>query len=75
MGYHPRIETSEYSDFITIRTRNSELWFVNNSKLEESILAYTAKDTKVHDVSLYALAIEGSHLHQAAHFPVWLVNP
>lgn len=68
MGYHPRIETSEYTDFLTTRTRNSELWFVNNRKLEESILGYAAKYVTLHEVSLYALSIEGNHIQAPAHF-------
>lgn len=68
MGYHPRIETSEYADFLTTRTRNSELWFINNSELEEAILGYIAKYSNLHQVSLYALAIEGSHIQGPAQF-------
>lgn len=68
MGYHPRIETSEMADFLTTRTRNSELWFVNNRPLEESILSYAAKYSMVHEVKLYALAIEGNHIQGPAQF-------
>ena len=68
MGYHPRIETAKYADFLTTRTRNSELWFANNPRLESAILAYTAKYTERHNVDLYALAIEGSHIQAPAQF-------
>jgi hypothetical protein len=68
MGYHPRIETSEYADFLTTRTRNSELWFINNQPLEEAILGYTAKYQARYNVTLYALAIEGNHLQAPAQF-------
>jgi len=68
MGYHPRIETSEYTDFLTTRTRNSQLWFVNNQRLQEAILGYAAKYATIHSVSLYALAIEGNHIQAPAHF-------
>ena len=68
MGYHPRIETSEMADFLTTRTRNSELWFVNNTPLEDAILGYAAKYSTVHEVRLYALAIEGSHIQAPAQF-------
>ena len=68
MGYHPRIESSEYADFLTTRTRNSELWFVNNRPLEEAILGYAAKCQARYNVTLYALAIEGNHLQGPVQF-------
>ena len=69
MGYHPRIETDEYSSFNTIRCKHSKLWFVNNERLEDRILAYTAKYINVHNIDLYALAIEGNHIQDLADFP------
>lgn len=66
MSYHPRIETNEYADLITSRTRNSELWFVNNRQLENAILGYTAKYSTRYNITLYAFAIEGNHLHMVA---------
>jgi hypothetical protein len=69
MSYHPRIETDEFSNFLTSRTRNSELWFINNQPLEEAILGYLAKYALRYTVTLYAFAIEGSHLHHTLHFP------
>ena len=69
MAYHPRIETSEMASFITTRSRNSELWFVNNPRLEQAILAYAARFTNRYDVELYALAIEGNHTQMPASFP------
>lgn len=66
MGYHPRIETSEYSNLITSRTRDSRLWFVNNEQLEERILGLTAKYTTRHNITLYGFALEGNHLHLVA---------
>jgi hypothetical protein len=69
MGYHPRIETSEMTSHINSRTRLSELWFINNKKLEENILGIYAKYTNKHKVTLYALGIEGNHIHQSAKFP------
>lgn len=68
MGYHPRIESAEYTDSLTTRTRNSELWFVNNSELEHAILGRTAKYAERYEVALYALAIEGNHLQGPAKF-------
>ncbi len=69
MGYHPRIESREFSSFLTTRTRCSELWFVNNKSLENVILAYGAKYQARYEVELFALAIEGNHLQGAARFP------
>jgi hypothetical protein len=40
MPHHPRIETKDYAAFTTTRTKHSELWFINNKKFEEKILAF-----------------------------------
>lgn len=69
MGYHARIESCEIPTFQTTRTRGSELWFVNNPRLEEAILGYAAKYAARYSVKLYALAIEGNHIHFPAKFP------
>ncbi len=69
MSYHPRIESSEISSYLTTRSRNSELWFVNNKGLEAAILSYAAKYRTRYEVKLYALAIEGNHVQGPAHFP------
>lgn len=69
MGYHPRIESSEYASLLTTRSRNSELWFVNNPALEQAILGYAAKFSQRYDIKLYALAIQGNHIQAPAHFP------
>ena len=63
MSYHPRIESKSLPSLTTTRCRNSELWFINNPKLEDAILGYTAKCTSRYDSLLYALSIEGNHLH------------
>jgi hypothetical protein len=68
MGYHPRIETAEFADFLTTRTRNSELWFVNNKALEQAILGYLAKYATRYKVTLYAFAIEGNHFQAPVQF-------
>jgi len=68
--YHPRIESKTLSSFLTTRSRNSELWFVNNRRLEEAILGYAAKFSTRYEVKLYALAIEGSHIQGPAWFPL-----
>ena len=69
MSYHPRIESPKYSSFITTRSRNSELWFVNNESLEKALLGYVAKFTNRYQVDLYAVAIEGNHMQLTAEFP------
>ena len=55
--------------FLTTRSRASELWFVNNPKLEEEILSRAAKYSTRYEVKLYALAIEGNHIQGPADFP------
>lgn len=69
MPYHPRIECAEIPSFQTTRARNSELWFVNNPELEDAILGYAARYSTRHDVTVYALAIEGNHTQMVARFP------
>jgi len=69
MAYHTRIETADEGNLITTRTRNSELWFINNPKLEEEMLSWLAKCSEREGVKLYAFAIEGSHHHEVAAFP------
>ncbi|MDC0358349.1 transposase [Oligoflexia bacterium] len=69
MSYHQRIETKKVATFQTTRSRNSELWFVNNPKLTEEILGNSAKCQKRYQMKLYALAIEGNHIHFSALFP------
>lgn len=69
MSYHPRIECTKVASFQTTRARNSELWFVNNSELERSILGYAARYSSRYEAKLYALAIEGNHIQKVCHFP------
>jgi len=69
MSYHARIETSEFASLSTTRSRNSELWFINNRRLENEVLGNLAKYAKRYEVALYAFAIEGSHVHDLAHYP------
>lgn len=69
MGYHPRIESTKIATFQTTRSRCSELWFVNNNKLEQAILGYLAKYRARYGVHLYAFAIEGNHIQFPALFP------
>jgi hypothetical protein len=69
MSYHPRIECSHVASFQTIRSCKSELWLINNQDLEKAILGYAARYTNRYNVKLYAIAIEGNHIHNAALFP------
>lgn len=69
MGYHPRIETTNIANLSTTRSRNSELWFINNPKLENAILGYLAKFNERYKTKLYAFSIEGNHLHGVALYP------
>ena len=69
MGYFNRIEVADMASFITTRTRNSELWFINNKALDEEILSFGAKYSTRYNAQLFALGIEGSHKHMVAMFP------
>jgi hypothetical protein len=69
VGYHPRIESVDKASFLTTRTVESRLWFVNNPELDEAILGYAAKFAERYSVTLYALAIEGNHIQGPALFP------
>lgn len=64
-----RVETPESVVLITIRTINSALWFVNNETLERHILAYLAKYVEKYGAILYAVCIQGSHIHLVIQFP------
>ncbi|NMC63823.1 MAG: hypothetical protein GYA55_11725 [SAR324 cluster bacterium] len=55
--------------FLTTRSRNERLWFINNKALEDAILGYAAKYRENYSVKLYALAIEGNHIQATALFP------
>lgn len=69
MGYHNRIESKRLASLVTIRSRASELWFVNNKVLEDAVLGYVAKYVRNRSVKLYALSVEGNHVHHVAHYP------
>ena len=69
MGYHPRIECKQVASLQTTRARNSELWLINNPDLEGAILGYAARYATRYEVKIYALAIEGNHVHIPAGFP------
>jgi len=69
MSYHPRIEAPELPNFLTTRSIESRLWFVNNERLEQCILGFAAKYASRYGVKLYGLAIEGNHIQGPALFP------
>jgi len=69
VGYHPRIEAKDVANLITSRCIQSRLWFVNNQRLESSMLSFAAKYSKRYGVKLYGLAIEGNHVQGPALFP------
>ena len=68
MGRKIRVESADYPFLLTTRTRNSELWLVNNPALELQILGKLAKYQETHAVSLYAFCLQGDHYHGAATF-------
>jgi hypothetical protein len=69
VGYHPRIESKDIASFLTSRTVQSRLWFVNNAAFQSAILSFAAKYSNRYGAKLYALAIEGNHTQGPALFP------
>lgn len=67
--HHPRIETMNLSNFVTSKTINGKLWFVNSKELELAILGLIAKWQTKCEVIIYAVAIQGNHIHLVALFP------
>lgn len=74
MAQQLRIERPEVISLLTSRTRNSELWFVNNRALHERIVAQVAKLQERYNAKLYAFVIQGNHYHLLASFP-WCKKP
>jgi len=67
---HPlKVENANHTHFITVRTMNSKLWFVNNPALQYLITAFLAKYQEVYDITIYAFIIMGNHYHLMARFP------
>ena len=64
-----RVESSDMVQLVTFRTINSALWFVNNERLEERILALLAKYLKKYSVQAYGFCFVGSHIHLLLRFP------
>lgn len=64
-----RIETPQYGSFGTSRAQHSRLWFVQNRKLEQHILAYLAKYQEKYGLVIYAKVFQGNHYHLTAKFP------
>ena len=55
--------------FSTTRTLNSKLWFVNNPRLQERMLAFLARYQEMFGVVIYAFIVMGNHYHLLAAFP------
>lgn len=68
MGQQLRIEEPGRRSLITTRTRNSELWFVNNHKAEGTYLGQIAKYQERYTVKLYAAVFQGNHYHLVTEF-------
>ncbi len=66
--YDLSIENEEYMWFVTIRTINEKLWFINNPKLEYYILAFLAKYAQMYEVEIYAFCLMGNHYHLLVKF-------
>lgn len=64
-----RIESSDFASFITSRTINSRLWFVNNQRIERICLTNLARYGEKYGAELYAFALMGNHHHEVARFP------
>lgn len=64
------IECRDAIYFITARTMCSRLWFVNNKRLQETILAYLAKFAEEFSAKLYGFTLMGNHYHLLASFPL-----
>ena len=69
MSQDLKIESPDRTYFITTRTQNSRLWFINARQLEERILAYLAKYQSDYKVILYNFILMGNHYHLSAQFP------
>jgi len=65
-----RIEDSDRFSHVTSRTRGSALWFVNNDKLHEEICGRFAKWTTLAQAEVYALNIQGDHIHNMLRCPL-----
>ncbi len=70
MGYDLSIENPNHAFFITTRTLNSRLWFVNNRDLERMVLAHLAKFQQAYQVVIYGFVMMGNHYHLLAAFPL-----
>jgi hypothetical protein len=69
MATHPRFERADMACLNTIGTRNSELWFVNNKPLHLECMGHVAKCAKRYGVEVYAIAFEGTHVHDVSLYP------
>jgi REP element-mobilizing transposase RayT len=65
-----RVEDPETVSFLTTRTRNSELWSVQNEKLHKKVCGYLAKYQEKYGVVIYSFVVMGNHIHLNASFPL-----
>lgn len=63
------IENKEWIVFITTRTAQSRLWFINNKVLERDILSCLARYQAVYEVEIFGFILMGNHYHLIARFP------
>ena len=69
MGYPIRYEKEDEIFFITSRTSEARLWFINCPQFEYMVKAYLAKYAEMFGVILYAFTLMGNHYHLLASFP------
>lgn len=69
MGQPLSIEDKDTCFLITKRTKGSRLWFVNNRKLEDRVLAHLAKYCEDYGALLFAFVLMGNHYHAIIRFP------
>jgi REP element-mobilizing transposase RayT len=63
------IENKDWIVFITTRTAQSRLWFINNKSLERDILSCLARYQAVYMVEIFGFILMGNHYHLIARFP------
>lgn len=69
MGNPLKFEDSDTTFLITTRTMNSRMWFLNNTRLQQKILAYLARCQETYGAILYAFVLMANHYHLIARFP------
>lgn len=70
MPHFPRIEDGTLTNLTTTKTRQHELWFLCDQRLEHEILGHLAQCCERYSVKPYALSLEGTHKHELLQFPL-----